>query len=106
VIVDLDTLPFWSPADAAELTLLACAWVDAVYEHKAGRCSVCAEPGLELCRPVEEALEGIVAWRDRRALLSRAIYLRARQDLDEAPLWAAARTELQQIERERQGLVA
>jgi len=112
--VTVESPAFWTLADQAELELLVHELVDVAFVHRE-RCPTCSARHREYletgcsegpCVAISEAIESVIAWRDRRALLSRTIHLRAHQDLDEAPLRAAARTELRELEREREELVA
>jgi hypothetical protein len=83
-VKDLRDQPWWTPADQAELEVFAYKLVDGVYEHRAAGCEVCAA-GYPPCPVVTEATERVVEWRERRIMLSRATWLRARQDeLDQA----------------------
>jgi hypothetical protein len=75
----LDEKPWWTPADRAELDAFAQQLVDAVHAHRAAGCEVCAA-GYSPCPVVHEAIERVIEWRDRRIKLSRAAWLRARQD--------------------------
>jgi hypothetical protein len=86
---------WWTEADDAELELLCfelCRAADVHREH----CPVCRplnEGGW--CPPLVEAFNELLAWRDSRALASRAGWLRGRQGarewLDEAKLAATAK---------------
>jgi hypothetical protein len=88
-VIDLRQQPWWTPADRAELDAFTRLMVDAVYGHREAGCEVCAA-GYPPCPVVREAIERVVEWRDRRALLSRAAWLRTRQDeLDQAVLAGA-----------------
>jgi hypothetical protein len=83
-VSDLRQQPWWTPADRAELDAFAQRLVDAVHAHRAAGCEVCAA-GYPPCPVVTKAVEQVVEWRDRRIMLSRAKWLRARQnELDEA----------------------
>jgi hypothetical protein len=82
-LIDLRAQPWWTPADRAELELIAHRLVDGVFAHRTG-CETCAAGDLP-CPHVRAAIEAVVEWRDLRVLLSRAEWLRARQDeLDQA----------------------
>jgi hypothetical protein len=71
--------PWWTPADEAELDAFAQVLVDSVYEHRAAGCEVCAA-GYPPCPVMTDAIERVVEWRDRRIRLSRAAWLRAREE--------------------------
>ena len=83
-MIDLRQQPWWTPADRAELDAFAYELVDAVHTHRDSGCELCAA-GYPSCPVVRAAITRVVEWRDPRVLLSRAAWLRARQDrLDEA----------------------
>jgi hypothetical protein len=76
---DLRSMPWWTPADRAELDLLVHELVDEVYEHRQN-CDRCPAP----CPWVNAAIERVTDWRRDRMLRSRAAWLRAGQDRLEA----------------------
>jgi hypothetical protein len=83
-VIDLRQQPWWTPADRAELAAFTRGLVDAVFTHRKADCEVCAA-GYPPCPVITNAIERLVEWRDVRILLSRAAWLRARQDcLDDA----------------------
>jgi hypothetical protein len=73
---------WWTAADEAELQVLVAELVDGVAEHRE-RCAICSRGG-SWCEPLRRAFAVLEEWRWRRALCSRAVALRARQDLAEA----------------------
>jgi hypothetical protein len=87
--------PWWTAADDAELAVLVREFVDGVFDHR-DACSICSQRG-PWCRPLVEALEVIIDWRQRRSLHSYAAAMRTLQDLDDlknlAPERAANRKE-------------
>jgi hypothetical protein len=76
----VNTPPYWTAADQAELDVLVCAFVDAAWTH-GERCVTCKTGGW--CEPLREGLDLVLEWRRRRLLHSEAAYLRAAQDLAE-----------------------
>lgn len=70
----------WTGADQAELDVLVWELVTRVPEHRRD-CDLCARERAEgwPCARVTEAIEAVLAWRVRRALLSRAERLREEQ---------------------------
>ena len=71
----------WTEADQAELDALIWELVSRVPEHRA-RCSRCeaeARTGFP-CLHVGEAIDAVLGWVDARRLLSRAQYLRRREE--------------------------
>jgi hypothetical protein len=81
-VKDLRSMPWWTPADAAELDLLVHELVDDVYEHRQD-CERCAA-GHPPCPWVNAAIKRVAEWREDRMLRSRAAWLRAGQDRLEA----------------------
>lgn len=77
------TAPWWTAADDAELTVLAREFVDGEIEHRE-RCEVCLQGG-PWCKPLQEALEVIIDWRERRSAHSFAAAMRARQNIIDDP---------------------
>lgn len=67
-------LPWFTPADFAELDVLAWTFVIGVKDHVA-RCADCA-PGRPWCEYVREAFDAILDWRAARQLRTRAEWLR------------------------------
>jgi hypothetical protein len=78
-VKDLRAQPWWTPADRADLDAFAHELVDAVHAHRGAGCELCAA-GYPPCPVVREAIKRVVEWRQGRMLLSRATWLRARQD--------------------------
>lgn len=78
-LVSLDDLPWWTPADAAELNVLAACLVKGVEWHLA-RCPVAEARRLEglphWCAHLSGAVLEVVEWRDLRERHSRAVWLR------------------------------
>ena len=79
----LASQPWWTPADQAELSLLVHELVDGHHNHAHG-CPTCREQGSAFCRPVGDAIQIVLDWRDRRVLHSRAVWLRRMQDFQDA----------------------
>jgi hypothetical protein len=80
-MIRLANLPYWSPADQAELDLLVAEFVRVYWLHR-GRCSTCVPGGW--CDPLRDGFAAVTEWRDLRILQSRAAYARARQDFEAA----------------------
>jgi hypothetical protein len=80
-VKDLRSMPWWTPADRAELDLVVHEMVDDVFEHRRQGCAACA--AAEPCPWVRAAIERIIEWRDDRERRSLAAWLRARQDVDD-----------------------
>jgi hypothetical protein len=74
----LSSLPWWTAADAAELDALAFEFTRAVFIHRE-RCDTCGAGG-PWCHILRAAFDAVLEWRDSRRRLSRAAWLRARQD--------------------------
>jgi hypothetical protein len=70
----LETLPYWTEADAAELDALTRELVDRVFDHRVV-CELCSGARLP-CPHVTAAIESVVEWRQRRIQFSRARHLR------------------------------
>jgi hypothetical protein len=68
---------FWTEADDAELRLLCFHFSRAHYLHR-DHCSKCMAGG-PYCRPLLDALEGILEWRTGRILANKAAWLRERE---------------------------
>jgi hypothetical protein len=80
---DLRSMPWWTPADRAELDVFVHELVADVDEHRQAGCDACA--ARMPCPFVVAAIERVVEWRDDRILRSKATWLRARQDwIDES----------------------
>jgi hypothetical protein len=76
--------PWWTPADEADLDAFVRGVVEAVTAHHEAGCAVCAA-GYPPCPVVRAAIDRVIEWRQVRIPLSRAAWLRARQDeLDQA----------------------
>jgi hypothetical protein len=86
----------WTAADRAEARVLAQAFVSGFYEH-CTRCPHCAQGG-PWCEHARAAFAAIEDWQQARSLLSRAQWLRARQDELEEEIAALRRAR----EREEQ----
>jgi hypothetical protein len=71
---------WWTAADAAELDVLVYELVSRYFEHRP-LCASCAA-GDPPCPHVREAIEAVVDWREARALLSRAEYLRVERSAE------------------------
>ena len=69
---------WWTAADGAELDVLLYELVRGVSEHRE-RCARCAA-GHPPCPSVRGAIQAVLYWREARALLSRAEWLRAERD--------------------------
>jgi hypothetical protein len=76
---DLRAEVWWTEADAAELDVVAHAFVKAAYVHRE-RCGTCSSGG-PWCLPLREALDGVVEWRHGRVLRSKAAWLRELEHL-------------------------
>jgi hypothetical protein len=76
----IDRSPWWTAADAAELDVLVHELVSRYFEHRP-RCASCAA-GDPPCPHLREAIEAVVDWREARALLSRAEYLRVERSAE------------------------
>jgi hypothetical protein len=86
-VKDLRAQPWWTASDRAELDALAHELVTSVFLHRES-CAACAA-GYPPCPAVRAAVERVLEWREARILLSRATWLRARQDrLDRAVMEA------------------
>jgi hypothetical protein len=83
-VKDLRSMPWWTPADRAELNVITRELVDAVFPHRE-RCQVCLL-GLRPCPQVQRAITLVIEWREARILLSRALWERSRQSLAEFEL--------------------
>jgi hypothetical protein len=80
-------LPWWTPADQAELDLLAFEFVRAARVHRL-ECLICLAGG-PWCPRLAEAFAAVLEWRDGRELRSRAAWLRKLVD-DFGPAATAA----------------
>jgi hypothetical protein len=78
VIVNLQTQPWWTAADEAELDLIVRELVRSALIHRE-RCSTC-RAGDRWCPPMAEALEATLDWRDGRILRSKAAFLRLAEE--------------------------
>lgn len=81
--MDLSAQVWWTEADAAELDLLTHELVRVAFIHRE-RCSICSA-GSRWCEPMNEALAGLLEWREGRILRSKAEWLRVRQRAREEP---------------------
>ena len=70
-------LPYWTPADAAELDVLLHAFVQ-VHARHLPTCAVCSGYG-PWCQPLRDSFDAILEWREGRELRSKATYLRLRE---------------------------
>lgn len=68
---------WWTESDDAELRLLCFKFARAHYLHR-GRCATCSQGGA-YCRPLREALEAILDWRQTCILRNKAAWLRERE---------------------------
>jgi hypothetical protein len=82
------TAPWWTAADDAELTVLVQEFVDGEIEHRE-RCAICSQGG-PWCKPLQEALETIIDWRERRSAHSFAIAMRRLEQLEAASSYPPA----------------
>lgn len=80
--VDLRSIPWWTPADRAELDVFVHELVDEVHWHREAGCRAC-RAGYPPCPFVAETIERVIEWRDDRVRRSRAAWLRVRQDIDD-----------------------
>ena len=78
----LSKQPWWTEADQAELDVLLNAFIDGVYLHRE-KCAVCRNGG-PWCDALRRGFEDVLDFRRSRAMLSKALYLRARQGFHEA----------------------
>ena len=69
-------LPYWTPADAAELDVLVFEFVR-VHEIHVAACETCR--GGPWCSRLRESFEAILDWKQARTLRSKATYLRLRE---------------------------
>jgi hypothetical protein len=81
-VKNLRSIPWWTPADRAELDVLLHELVDAVHDHRERGCRVCAA-GWPPCPKVQKAIAIVERWREARILISRARWERSRQRLVE-----------------------
>jgi hypothetical protein len=70
----LDSQPWWTDADKAELRLFVKEFVDVAWEHKG--CRACKP---DWCAVVRESFDSLLSWRHARILVSKAEYLRVQQ---------------------------
>jgi hypothetical protein len=68
---------WWTAADAAELEVLVHELVEVAFEHRE-HCEACRRGNR--CHVLGSAIDEVIEWRDRRALRSRAVWLRRCQD--------------------------
>jgi hypothetical protein len=78
---------YWTDADQAELEVAIWELVSMIDEHRP-TCETCAA-GFPPCPVVAKAIEAVLEWRQRRALLSKAETLRQRHLLDRLEALAA-----------------
>jgi hypothetical protein len=87
------TPPWWTAADQAELDVLLREWFDGAFEHR-DKCAACLEYervyGRQWCDALQESLEVILNWRERRSARSFAIAMRQLQDQIDNPAPSAA----------------
>lgn len=86
--LDLRTdAPWWTPPDTAELDERVWAMVNAVYDHSEEGCEICtrrAETGIG-CSSVQQTIEAVVEFRDRRETTNRLRWIRLAHATSEPP---------------------
>jgi hypothetical protein len=72
---------WWTAADDAELDTLAYELVRCVWDHREGCAACLAHDECERLREgLRDALDAIMDWKQARALRSKALWLRHREE--------------------------